>query len=185
MSSSLNAQDIQETLHRVARVDYCVSISGKMFKNFTDANVGTQTQAKSSVARQIKDSLQALYPGFDFEQIFPKKANLQMTKGKGELNYIHFLGTDGLIMFFQDRDGPWLPTLTTVKKFPSLMPKMQVDTGATDFLLRGAKVMAPGLTSPGGMVTPGVEKDRAVQIFIEGQKEPSAIGVMLMSADEM
>jgi PUA domain protein len=156
-----------------------------MFKNFTEANVGTQTQAKSSVARQIRDSLVDLYPGFDIDLIFPKKANLQITKGKGELNYIKFLGTDGLIMFFQDRDGPWLPTLPTVKKFPALMPKMQVDKGATDFLLRGANIMAPGLTSPGGVVLPGVEKDRAVQIFIEGQNDPSAIGVMLMSSDEM
>jgi len=156
-----------------------------MFKNFTEANVGTQTQAKSSVARQIRDSLQGLYPGFDLDLIFPKKVNFQITKGKGELNYIKFLGTDGLIMFFQDRDGPWLPTLTTVKRFPALMPKMQVDTGATDFLLRGANVMAPGLTSPGGIVFPGLEKGRAVQIYIEGQNEPSAIGVMLMSSDEM
>ena len=131
------------------------------------------------------EQLQSLYPGFNFEEVFPKKVVIQITKGRGEWNHISFLGMDGLIMFFQDRDGPWLPTLTTVKKYPTLMPIMQVDVGATDFLLRGAKVMAPGLTSAGGKIFPGLPVGRPVQIYIQGQSEPSAIGVMLMSSDEV
>ena len=156
-----------------------------MFKNFTTSNVGTQTQAKSSVARAIREDMAALYPEFDMEELLPKKANIQITKGKGEMNHIQFLGTDGVILFFKERDSPWLPTLATVTKFPSLMPKMQVDKGATDFVLRGANVMAPGLCTPGGVVAPGLAKDRAVQLWIEGLEGPQAIGTLLMSSDEI
>lgn len=40
--------------------------------------------------------------------------------------------------------------LLSVDVDPSIMPKMQVDTGAIRFVLGGANVMCPGFTSPGG-----------------------------------
>ena len=156
-----------------------------MFKHFTSANLGNQTQAKSSVARTIREELCALYPDFEMELLVAKKANIQITKGRGEMNHVQFLGVDGLILFFKDRDAPWLPTLPTVTKFPALMPKLQVDKGATDFVLRGANIMAPGLLTAGGSVAEGLAKDRAVQVWIEGQTSPAAIGTLLMSSDDM
>lgn len=36
------------------------------------------------------------------------------------------------------------------KTDPDFMPRMQVDTGAIRFVLRGANIMCAGLTSPGG-----------------------------------
>ena len=163
------------------------SLEISMFRNFTASNLGVLTTAKSSVARTIREELLHLYPDFsDFDSILPKKANLQITKGRGELNHVQFLSVDGLILFFKDRDGPWLPTLTAAKKYPALMPIVQVDKGATDFVLRGANVMAPGLVSAGGSLPAGLAKDRPVQIFIEGQSDSAAaVGVLLMSSDEI
>ncbi|TEB18314.1 hypothetical protein C9890_0411, partial [Perkinsus sp. BL_2016] len=59
------------------------------------------------------------------------------------------------------------------------MPAFTCDKGGKDFVLRGAKVMAPGLTSAGGIVAPGVEKSKPVQILIEGEKGPQAVGITL------
>jgi malignant T-cell-amplified sequence len=156
-----------------------------MFRTLTPESVGTLQTAKSSVARKIREDLTSLYPMMDFEVLMPKKATINLTKLKGELNHVHLLSVDGVVLFFQDRDGPWLPTLVTVKKFPAIMAKMQVDKGAKDFLLRGAKMMAPGLVSAGGFVSENVEKGKPVQIWIENETEPQAVGVMLMSSEEV
>jgi PUA domain protein len=156
-----------------------------MFRTFTSESLGTQQVAKSSVARQIREELQNSFPSLDLDTLVPKKANLQLTKGRGEQNHIKLLGVDGVILFFQDRDGPWLPSLKTVEKFPDIMPAFTCDKGGKDFVLRGAKVMAPGLTSAGGAVASGVEKNKPVQILIEGEKGPQAVGITLMSSAEI
>ena len=156
-----------------------------MFRTFTAESLGTQQVAKSSVARQIRDELQSSFPTLDVDAVVPKKANVQLTKGKGEQNHIKLLGVDGVILFFQDRDGPWLPSLSTVEKFPHIMPVFVCDKGGKPFVLRGAKVMAPGLTSAGGSVAPGIEKNKPVQVHIEGEKGAQAVGITLMSSEEI
>lgn len=35
---------------------------------------------------------------------------------------------------------------------PDIMKKLQVDRGAIKFVLAGANIMCPGLTSPGGVL---------------------------------
>jgi PUA domain protein len=66
-----------------------------------------------------------------------------------------------------------------------MMPKMQVDTGAIKFVLRGANVMAPGLTSAGGVVEQGVEIGAPVQITAEGCTHACAIGIMTMTSAQL
>ena len=47
---------------------------------------------------------------------------------------------------------------------PFLLTHEQVDKGAIRFILSGANIMCPGLTSPGAKMTP-VEKDTVVVSF--------------------
>lgn len=63
--------------------------------------------------------------------------------------HIQIVMCQGEPIFFTTRDGPWCPTLRLVHKFPDMMKKLRVDTGAIKFVLAGADVMCPGLTSPG------------------------------------
>lgn len=56
-------------------------------------------------------------------------------------------------IFFQHRDGPILPTLKFVHRFPGVeFTRVTVDKGAIPFLLGGANVMCPGLTNEGAFV---------------------------------
>ena len=64
------------------------------------------------------------------------------------------------------------------------MKKMQVDKGAIKFVFGGADIMCPGLTSPGGKMD-DVKKDQVVAITAEGKENALAIGLTLMSTDEM
>jgi PUA domain protein len=94
-------------------------------------------------------------------------------------------------VFFQHRDGPILPTLKFVHKYPKLQfTNVKVDKGAIPFLLGGANVMCPGLTNVGGEMppddnndnTPALQKGDGVIIYAEGKILPIAVGFMLMSS---
>jgi predicted RNA-binding protein (TIGR00451 family) len=68
---------------------------------------------------------------------------------------------------FVETNGKYFPTLRVIHKcmhylailssfcvshspVPFLLPKVRVDTGAIKFVMGGANVMCPGMTSPGG-----------------------------------
>jgi len=45
---------------------------------------------------------------------------------------------------------------------PDILPKVQVDRGAIEFVLKGANIMCPGVTSKGGRLPDGLEKEAIV-----------------------
>jgi len=69
---------------------------------------------------------------------------------------------------------------------PDLLPTVQVDRGAIKFVLKGADIMAPGLTSAGGSLgsAPLVVGDY-VAVRAEGKEQILAIGRMTMSSDDV
>ncbi|CAI5972091.1 unnamed protein product [Closterium sp. NIES-65] len=68
---------------------------------------------------------------------------------------------------------------------PDMMRKMQVDRGAIKFVMSGANIMCPGLTSPGGKMDDGIPTDSPVAIFAEGKENALAIGYTKMSSDDI
>ena len=74
----------------------------------------------------------------------------------------------GDIIFFRDRDGPPVPTLKQLHKYPFLLKPQQVDKGAIRFILSGANIMCPGLTSPGANMI-DAEANEIVAIYAEGE----------------
>jgi predicted RNA-binding protein (TIGR00451 family) len=92
-------------------------------------------------------------------------------------DYINMVAYNKEPLFFQERDGPYFPSLRLYHKCaplallpiircckdfsrqyvflfvaadPFFMTKVQVDTGAIKFVLSGANIMCPGLYSAGG-----------------------------------
>lgn len=70
----------------------------------------------------------------------------------------------GELLFFRHRESAWMPTLRLLHKFPFFLPMEQVDKGAIRFVLSGANIMCPGLTSPGAKMT-SVPKGTVVVSF--------------------
>ena len=48
---------------------------------------------------------------------------------------------------------------------PMILPKVQVDKGAIKFILSGANIMCPGLTSPGARMDVSLPEDTVVVSF--------------------
>ena len=67
---------------------------------------------------------------------------------------------------------------------PFLLPMLQVDKGAIRFVLSGANIMCPGLTSSGAKMTSVPEKT-PVAIMAEGKHHALAVGITKLSTDDM
>merc|ERR1712012_1422760 len=155
-----------------------------MFKKFVaKEEISGSTQLKSSVQRGIKTTIKDTYPSIDpyLDQIFPKKDQIVLIKCK---EHIEILAVKGELVFFRQRDGPWYPTLKLLHKYPFMLTHEQVDKGAIRFVLSGANIMCPGLTSPGAQMT-NVEKDTVVAVMAEGKQHALAIGYTKLSAADI
>jgi len=113
--------------------------------------------------------------------IWPKKATILVGRIKPYTS-IFFINDE--LCFMQIKDGPLFPHLKFLHKYPDLIPSSQVDKGAIKYILDGANAMCPGFTSKGGIV-PKVDKDSIVAIIAEGKENAMAIGITLMSGEEI
>jgi len=180
-----------------------------MFRKFDPSHdVSTSTQVKASVQRGIRSQIKQAHPALTDEildELLPKKHPLVQYKvGPHMMLYCRHVEHEDRSptdepMFFQQRDGPILPTLKMVHQYPSLeLTSVTVDKGAIPYLLGGANIMCPGLTNPGGEMPPdGVEQDEqgfdipgldkgdGVVIYAEGKESAIAVGTMTMSSAEM
>lgn len=77
----------------------------------------------------------------------------------------------------KDRSFPVSDFCTNIRFF---LPHMQVDKGAIKFILSGANVMCPGLTSPGARMT-DVQPETVVAIMAEGKQLALGVAVTKMS----
>ena len=68
---------------------------------------------------------------------------------------------------------------------PFICPLMQVDKGAITFVLAGANIMCPGLTSKGAKMTPTVAAGQVVTVIAEGKQHALAVGQLKMTPDDM
>ena len=67
---------------------------------------------------------------------------------------------------------------------PFMLPWMQVDKGAIRFILSGANIMCPGLTSPGAKMSE-VEAGTVVAIMAEGKQHALCVGKTTLSSKDI
>lgn len=155
-----------------------------MFKKFTvEEHVSSTSQLKNSVQRGICSSIVAQYPALSecIDQLLPKKG---MSVAKANDN-IQLILVNNEVMFFNQDGGPFMPTLRLLHKYPTMMPRMQVDRGAIKFVISGANIMCPGFTSPGGRIPQPLEAEQPVAIYCEGKTHALAIGLTKMSTEQI
>ncbi|KAF3779323.1 Malignant T-cell-amplified sequence 1 [Nymphaea thermarum] len=151
---------------------------------FTAEDVSSQNQVKASVQRKIRQSIADEYPGLEpvLDDLLPKKSPLIVVKCQNHLNLVL---VNNVPLFFNIRDGPYMPTLRLLHQYPDVMKKFQVDRGAIKFVLAGANIMCPGLTSPGGILDDEVLEETPVAIMAEGKQHALAIGFTKMAAKDI
>ena len=154
-----------------------------MFKKFDSKSIGGQTQLKSSAQRNVRQKIAEQMPLIEphLDDLLPKKSPMFQAK----VDRITLYSMNGKVLFFTYFDGPFMPTLLVLHKYPDILPKVQVDRGAIKFVLKGADVMCPGMTSPGGDLPVDLPVDAVCQIVAEGKEHALAIGVTKMSTADI
>ncbi|KPM06883.1 PUA domain-containing protein [Sarcoptes scabiei] len=127
-----------------------------MFKKFEDTNVSGSTQLKSSVQKAIRNKLTEQFPNIES---------------------------------FIDEIIPKKENLKIPRSYrthnPFICPLMQVDKGAITFVLSGANIMCPGLTSKGAIMTDGLQQDTIVTVVAENKQNAIAVGILKMSVENI
>eukprot|EP01024_Parvocaulis_polyphysoides_P017050 TRINITY_DN17539_c0_g1_i6.p2 TRINITY_DN17539_c0_g1~~TRINITY_DN17539_c0_g1_i6.p2 ORF type:complete len:187 (-),score=26.74 TRINITY_DN17539_c0_g1_i6:535-1095(-) len=160
-----------------------------MFKKFSkDEGISNISKIKSSVARHIRDDICTTYPYLKetglIDVLIPKKEPILIAKCSGP-EQIQVVVVGNEFLFFGDRDGPWLPVLRLLHKYPEMMPRLRADVGAIKFVLGGANIMCPGLTSPGATIHDEVGAKAAVAIYAEDREHAMAVGRTEMSTQDI
>lgn len=123
--------------------------------------------------RSIRQSILSTYPLLapHIDEVLPKKASLTQVKLPERVSL--YVLDDGRPLFYQqDADGVLLPHLRLVHRFPRCFPSVRIDRGAIRFVLSGATLMAPGLTSKGGRLPIPVDRAAAAAAAAgEGQQQ--------------
>lgn len=73
-------------------------------------------------------------------------------------------------------------------RFPQCFPTLQIDRGAIRFVLSGAQLMCPGLTSPGARL-PDAEHNVAAGVVVainaEGKSNACMVGLLTMDTEKI
>jgi len=91
---------------------------------------------------------------------------------------IPFIKINGIVKLFY-YEGRAAPTVKTLLQ-NNYLPKVTVDMGAVKFVVSGADIMRPGIVS-----IEEFDKDAFVAIIDVNNQKPLAVGVALMSSEEM
>ena len=91
--------------------------------------------------------------------MLPKKSSLELVKLPDRVSLYVIDGRP--VVYQQDHNSVLLPHLRLVHRFPACFPTIRIDRGAIRFVLSGATLMAPGLTSAGGRLPVVVDRDAA------------------------
>ncbi|KAH9904104.1 translation machinery-associated protein 20 [Xylariomycetidae sp. FL2044] len=166
-----------------------------------------KSKLKSSVQRALRQSLLTTYPLLTpyIDEILPKKGSLEAMKLPDRCT-LYVL--EGVPLFFQhdgvpkNSDHTLLPHLKLVHRFPQAFPSVRIDRGAIRFVLSGATLMAPGLTSAGGRLPSGgagaedkvdgegrwgreLARGEPVVVTAEGKREACAVGFLVAGTEEV
>lgn len=156
-----------------------------MFKKFEEDDISGVVQLKSSVQKNIRNKLLEQFPNLAkyVDVILPKKEQLRLVKCPDHVELI--VNSSGTHLFYRQREGFYCPALRLVHQYPDIAPHLQVDRGAIKFVLSGANIMCPGLTSPGGRVPDDVQSEQVVIIMAEEKQHALAIGLTKMSGKDI
>ena len=159
-----------------------------MFKKFTQQDhVASFARVKASKGRKILSKIREQYPLLEeqgvIREMFPdKKSPVMVATCRNHLNLIVH---DGTVIFYQPRDCPYVPTLRMLYNYPGILKSVRVDKGAIKPLMRGSSVFATGFRHPASELPDDLEAGEPVAIFAEGKQFPFAVGVMVLSSEEV
>jgi predicted ribosome-associated RNA-binding protein Tma20 len=159
-----------------------------MFKKDRDLDERSKTLLKNKEIRTLKSEICKQFPAIREEELstfIPNKAGVTITK---LANKTYLYSIDGIIIVF-DVGGrsKLLPALPLLWRFPNALPTFVTHGPVSEFVLRGADLMIPGLCGSkiGDLVSSGLKEGDAACVRIAGNPMPFAVGRAAVSAEAL
>lgn len=132
---------------------------------------------QKSQIRELKEDIQKQYNQTFINQIFPKKAQIEVIQtDAGDTLY----AINNVLKLWKSKHG-YIPVLTLLLDKQVDLKKIVVDMGAIRYVANGADVMRPGITQ----IDPLIKKNDIIVIVDETHDRALAIGKAMFDADEM
>ena len=132
---------------------------------------------QKSQFKELQDDILAQYDENFVNQIFPKKARIELIQtDAGDTLF----AVNNVLKLWKSKEG-YIPVLTLLLNKQVEMKTIVVDKGAIRFVTNGADVMRPGITK----IDPLIKKDDIVVIVDENHNRALAIGKSMFDAKQM
>lgn len=132
---------------------------------------------QKSQIKELQDDLLTQYDEKFVNQIFPKKARIELIQtDAGDTLY----AVNDVLKLWKSAEG-YIPVLTLLLNKQVEMKTIVVDKGAIRFVTNGADVMRPGITQ----IDPSIKKGDIVVIVDENHNRALAIGKSMLDAKQM
>lgn len=110
----------------------------------------------------------------------PTQADIE---GRDRPDRVALYSLNNVPLFYQHMDDPLIPHLSLVHKYPACFKRVRIDRGAIRFVLSGASLMAPGLTSPGGRLPNSQAPNDTDDVIRYGSEDIPAGEVVVVEAE--
>jgi len=140
-------------------------------------NIKTRHFIQKSQIKELQDDILLQYDEKFVEQIFPKKARIELIQtDAGDTLY----AVNNVLKLWKSKEG-YIPVLTLLLNKQVDLKKIVVDKGAIRFVTNGADVMRPGITK----IDSSIKKGDIVVIVDENHDRALAIGRSMLDAKQM
>lgn len=152
----------------------------KMFpKPLNSQALSKRANLKNSLLNNLKDSAIRQMPKIAtiMNNIFPKKTLVIVYHLE---DHVSLYAVDNTPVLVETGNHIIFPTLPLAMHYPGLLPVIYVDEGAVKALLRGAKLMSPGIKK----IDQPFQQNDVVEIRLLETNVPFAIGIAEISSEE-
>ncbi|MHA1382165.1 MAG: DUF1947 domain-containing protein [Candidatus Helarchaeota archaeon] len=130
---------------------------------------------KNKIIKQLRENIKNQF-SLNADILFPKQSKVELIKSDEISLYV----VNNEVLFIKFKDD-LLPSINAMLKNLITLPKVTIDKGAVPYIVKGAHVMAPGITE----IDPQVKSGTYVIIVDETHNKPLAIGRALESAEQI
>jgi translation initiation factor 2D len=163
-------------------------VSGHMFKKERDLAERSKTLLKNKEVRNLKADIVKKFPNVNEEElntVIPNKADITVTK---LANKTLLYSINGVTLLFDiEGRGNLCPALPFLWRFPNALPTYVIHSPVSEFVLRGADLMIPGICKSkiAELQSAGLKEGSKASIRVAGNPLPFAVGDSLVSGESL
>jgi translation initiation factor 2D len=159
-----------------------------MFKKERDLAERSKTLLKNKEVRNLKADIVKKFQNVSEEElnaVIPNKADITVTKLANK-TLLYSIGGVTLLFDIEGR-GNLCPALPFLWRFPNALPTYVIHSPVSEFVLRGADLMIPGICKSkiADLQSAGLKEGSKASIRVAGNPLPFAVGDSLVSGESL